>query len=404
MYSKPDFRGAQLLTVADGMKHEAPRRDIQGGGMSAARVGTTESSLGGGPLTSSQSTGSNQMGASGPGDSSTESDALAQSGDRLASVNVKPNATRSFLFAIPTTWLSVAAVHHHAKDSKAVQVLRSPFGQTRRAPQAVETDTTVLAWVREDIARSLGLIDDTGFPPKVGKAWDAVTKADKAWTAADKKYWDLRRDEGPARDAALETAQRNLDTRIAVLDTLPEVVAARDALHALDDEARTAEPAHEGWAELREEQRQDAVDRLAQVKREALAEVTRARDTARARVDEFDATLRTAREEAEALALEYARVREGADRLTRWHQLQATEQGRERLGTTPEPDEVTFTPPGTEAERDDGKKKDDGKKRDDGKKEEGGKKEEPKKEEPKDDAKKDDSKKDGDEKKDIEPK
>ncbi|WP_158713248.1 OTU domain-containing protein [Streptomyces sp. NRRL B-12105] len=375
MYSKPDFRGAQLLTVTDGMKHEAPKRDTHGGGMSAARVGTTESSLGGGPLTSSQNTGSNQMGASGPGDSSTESDALAQSGDRLASVNVKPNTTRSFLFAIPTTWLSVAAVHHHAKDSKAVRVLRSPFGQTKRAPQAVETDTTVLAWVREDIARQLGLIDDTGFPPKVGKAWDAVTKADKAWTAADKKYWDLRRDEGPARDAALDRAQRDLDARIAALDTLPEVVAARGALHALDDEARAAEPAHDGWAELREEQRQDAVDRLARVKREALTAVTEARDAARARVDEFDAMLRTARENAEALAAEYARVREGADRLTRWHQLSATEAGRARLGTTPEPDEVTFTPPAEE-------KKSDGKKKEEPKKEEP-KKEEPKKEEPK---------------------
>ncbi|MFC9810142.1 lonely Cys domain-containing protein [Streptomyces griseoaurantiacus] len=365
MYSRPDFRGAQLLTVADGMKHEAPRRDTHGAGMSAARVGSTESSLGGGPLTSSQDTGTNQMGASGPGDSSTESDALAQSGDRLGSVNVKPNTTRSFLFAIPTTWLSVAAVHHHAKDSRAVRVLRGPFGETKRAPQAVETDTTVLAWVREDVARSLGLIDDTGFPPKVGKAWDAVTKADKEWTAADKKYWDLRRDEGPARDAALETAQRDLDTRIAVLDTLPEVVAARDALRALDDEAHTTEPAHEGWAELREEQRQDAVDRLARVKREALAEVTRARDAARVRVDEFDALLRAAREKAEALALEYARVREGADRLTRWHQLHATEQGREQLGTTPEPDEVTFTPPGTETSApEEPKKKDEGKKED----------------------------------------
>jgi hypothetical protein len=272
MYSKPDFRGAQLLTVADGMKHEAPRRDTHGAGMSAARVGSTESSLGGGPLTSSQDTGTNQMGASGPGDSSTESDALAQSGDRLGSVNVKPNTTRSFLFAIPTTWLSVAAVHHHAKDSRAVRVLRGPFGETKRAPQAVETDTTVLAWVREDVARSLGLIDDTGFPPKVAKAWDAVTKADKAWTAADKKYWDLRRDEGPPPDAA------------------------------------------------------------------------------RARVEAFDARLRAAREHAEALALEYARVREGADRLTRWHQLHATERGRALLGTTPEPDEVAFTPPGTETD------------------------------------------------------
>ncbi|MCZ9336534.1 hypothetical protein NGM37_01940, partial [Streptomyces sp. TRM76130] len=147
------------------------------------------------------------MGATGPGDSATDSDALAQQGDRLGSVNVKPNTTRSFLFAIPTTWLSVAGVHHHVRDSRVARAVRSPFGNPQRGPQAMETDTTVLAWVREDVARDLGLIDDTGFPPKVAKAWDAVTKADKEWTAADKKYWDRRRDEGPARKAALAGAE-----------------------------------------------------------------------------------------------------------------------------------------------------------------------------------------------------
>ncbi|MCZ9341183.1 hypothetical protein NGM37_25820, partial [Streptomyces sp. TRM76130] len=50
MYSRPDLGRAELLAVADGVKHEAPKRDTQGGGMSTTRVGTTESSLGGGPL------------------------------------------------------------------------------------------------------------------------------------------------------------------------------------------------------------------------------------------------------------------------------------------------------------------------------------------------------------------
>lgn len=61
---------------------------------------------------------------------------------------------------------------------------------------------------------------------------------------------------------------------------------------------------------------------------------------------------------AEALADEYARVREATDRLTRWHQLNATEQGRTRLGATPEPDEVTFTPPKIAAPEKDAAKKD----------------------------------------------
>lgn len=231
--------------------------------MSTSRVGSTESSLGGGPATSSQTTGTNQMGA-GSGDSSTDSDALASSADRLASVNIKPNPTRSFLFAIPTTFLSVAGVQHHVKDSGVGRAARSVFGNPGRGPQAMETDTTVLAWVREDVARELGLIDGTGFPPKVDKAWDAVTKADKAWTGADKEYWDLRRDGEAKRRAALATAEQNLAVLTArAPETLPDVIAARTALRLLDEAAAIAEPDHEGWADLRRQEHEAAQDRLA---------------------------------------------------------------------------------------------------------------------------------------------
>ncbi|MFE9609103.1 lonely Cys domain-containing protein [Streptomyces sp. NPDC006012] len=385
LYSKPDFHGAQLLTVTDGMKHEAATRHLQAGGMSAARVGTTESALGGGPLTSTQDTGYNQMGASGPGDSSTDSDAFTASGDRLSSVNVKPNTTRSFLFAVPTTWLTVAAVHHHVKDSGAVRLLRSPFGGTRRAPQAVETQTAVLAWVREDVARDLGLIDDTRFPPKVSRAWDAVTKADKEWTAADKRYWDLRRGEGPRLEAALEQAQRNLaavTTRNP--ENLPQIVNARAVLLHLHDEVRSADPAHDGWAELQAQQLERAESRLSDLRRAAAAEVTAAqaaRDAAQNHLDVLTGRLETARTTAEELADEYVRVREGADRLTRWHQLNATVDGRMRLGTTAEPAEVVFTPPPANSETKapapkkgrtkKGEKQADGRKRADGRNAEG---------------------------------
>ncbi|WP_234478713.1 hypothetical protein [Streptomyces sp. MBT65] len=349
MYSRPQFRQARLLAVTDGMKHEAPKRHVQGGGASAGRVGQAESALGGGPATSTAATGTNQMGASGPGDVATESDTLASGGDRLASVNVKPNTTRTFLFAIPTTWLSVAAVHHHVKDSAPVRAMRSPFGNPQRAPQARETETTVLAWVREDVARELGLIGDDGFPPVAATAWDAVTKADKEWTAADKKYWELRRDEGPRRETALTDAE-NLLTTLTARDpeTLPQVIAARGQLARLEQENDGAEPAHDGWAELHDAERDAAHDRVTALLRAAADEVTAARaarDTARDQLDAFTAELGERRTFAEALADEYARVREAADRLTRWHQLAATPAGRARLGTTPEPDEVVFRAP-----------------------------------------------------------
>ncbi|MGQ4430757.1 WXG100-like domain-containing protein [Streptomyces sp. SAS_260] len=380
LYSRPQFRQARLLAVTDGMKHEAPKRHVQGGGATAGRLGQTESSIGGGPATSSSATGTNQMGASGPGDVSTESDTLASAGDRLASVNVKPNTTRTFLFAIPTTWLSVAAVHHHLKDSAPVRAMRSPFGNPQRAPQARETETTVLAWVREDVARELGLIEDDGFPPTAAKAWDAVTKADKEWTAADKKYWELRRDEGPRRETALTDAE-NLLTTLTARDpeTLPQVIAARGELARLEQENDGAEPAHDGWAELHDAERDAARDRVTALLRAADDEVTAARaarDTARGQLDHFTAELGERRAFAEALADEYARVRAAADRLTRWHQLAATPAGRAQLGTTPEPDEVVFrAPPVPVTEKKttdkDGDKKDGGKK-DSGKKDSGG--------------------------------
>ncbi|MEW1828224.1 hypothetical protein [Streptomyces sp. NPDC088196] len=349
LYSRPQFRQARLLAVTDGMKHEAPKRHVQGGGASAGRVGQTESSLGGGPATSSSATGTNQMGASGPGDVSTESDTLASAGDRLASVNVKPNTTRTFLFAIPTTWLSVAAVHHHVKDSAPVRAMRSPFGNPQRAPQARETETTVLAWVREDVARELGLVGDDGFPPVAARAWDAVTKADKEWTAADKKYWELRRDEGPRHETALTDAENLLATLTARdPETLPSVIAARGELARLEQENDGAEPAHDGWAELHDAERDAAHDRVTALLRAAADEVTAARaarDTARGQLDAFTAELGERRAFAEALADEYARIREAADRLTRWHQLAATPAGRAQLGATPEPDEVAFRAP-----------------------------------------------------------
>ncbi|MER5780048.1 hypothetical protein ABT144_38255, partial [Streptomyces sp. NPDC002039] len=64
----------------------------------------------------------------------------------------------------------------------------------------------------------------------------------------------------------------------------------------------------------------------------------RAFDTRRA---ELDALART----AETAAAEFHRVRAATDRLTRWHRLHATAEGRRRLDGLPEPAPVTYAAP-----------------------------------------------------------
>ncbi|WUH90753.1 hypothetical protein OG900_12040 [Streptomyces sp. NBC_00433] len=340
LHSRPDLAGAQLLAVADGMKFEAPRRDARGSSSSASRVGASENSLHGGPTTSTV-TGTNQFGSASAGHE-TDFVISGSAAEQLGSVNVKPNAGRSFLFAIPTTWLSVAHVHRHKGADTAVAFFRSPFGDPRRGPQAWETETTVLAWVREDVARRLDLIDDANFPADVAESWDAVTKADKEWTGADKKYWDLRRGDGAKREAALAAAESDL----TALTTAPgpDLRAAQEALTALEQEAGSAEADHGGWEEVQAERIEAARTRLAQARRfqDRLDAARAVRDGAQARLAEFRTELRAHQDYAEALADELARVREGADRLTAWYQHQAVPAGS-RL--TPRPDRVTFAPP-----------------------------------------------------------
>ncbi|MFF9458360.1 hypothetical protein [Streptomyces flaveolus] len=335
MYSRPDFAGARLLAVADGVKHEAPRRDLRGAGTSVTREGTTESAIGGGPVVSSQSMGASQMGVSGPGDHTTDSEALVSSDDRLRSVNVKTQQTRTFLFAIPTTWLSVAAVSHQVWDTAVAQALRGTFGGPAHGPRAVQTDTSVIAWVREDVAYGLGLIDDVRFPARSAAAWDAVTRADKEWTAADKKYWELRRGEGAARERELADAE----AAVAAL-------VAGPARERSPGPGNAEGSSRSGTAESRTSDGNGPLDaRTGEARTSALAEARAALGAARRRSDEFAAVLRTARAAAEALAEEYARVREAADLLTHWHFLNGTPEGRRLLASVPEPPGVVFTPP-----------------------------------------------------------
>ncbi|MEU6341906.1 toxin glutamine deamidase domain-containing protein [Streptomyces sp. NPDC046977] len=343
IYSKPDFTGARLMAVADGMKFETPKRDVHGIGSSSSRVGAAEHILTAGPTTSSPAVGTSQIG-SGSGSQEVDSVTIGPAGERLASVNVKPDKGRAFLFAIPAKWLSIAQVHHHVKDSTPVKAVRSAFGNPQREPQAMETDATVLAWVREDVARQLGLVDGVNFPTKVAESWDSVSKADKKWTAADKAYWDLRRGDAAKREAELAAAEEVLNTLThGDPQPVPTVEDALEALHALERQDDWAEPAHDGWAQVLSEQIEQARTMLDRARQVAAAQD--ARDAAQQRLDEVKADLDAHLGYAEALSEEYARVRGLADRLTSWYQLQASPQGRDQIKDIPEPAKAVLSAP-----------------------------------------------------------
>lgn len=82
-----------------------------------------------------------------------------------------PEKEPLFLFWIPTRWLSVTSVHHRVDDSMPGRPTRSAFGDITTVPMVAETDAPVLAWVREQTARDLGLLDDDRFPGELRAAW-----------------------------------------------------------------------------------------------------------------------------------------------------------------------------------------------------------------------------------------
>ncbi|MEK8143268.1 hypothetical protein NKH18_17420 [Streptomyces sp. M10(2022)] len=208
LYAKPDFSRARLLTVADGKKMETLRRTGQGTATSAGREGVQDSSMGAGVLISSERTGLNQFGGSGTGPYSAEGDSSVTSADQLASVNTKPKTGRAFLFAVPTAWLSVADVHRGIKDTRFGRLVAGTFGHVRPGLKAVGSEAYALVWVRDDIAGELGLVNDTNFPERVGRAWDAVGEASRAWVDADKAYWKKRRSAIDLRESTTRRGAR----------------------------------------------------------------------------------------------------------------------------------------------------------------------------------------------------
>ncbi|MER6621185.1 lonely Cys domain-containing protein, partial [Streptomyces sp. NPDC000931] len=309
--SAPDFSRALLLTVADGKKLEVLRRYGDNTGTSSSVEHSQSSSLGGGFLYDSpNNAGLNQIGAFGPGPNDLDGDGMPVGDDHLTSRNLKPTTGRSFLFAVPATWIGVGDVHRGIVDSKLANRIRGgTFAKARSGPQAMRSEAYVVTWIREDVARELRIITDTNFPERVSKAWDAVGKASKAWVDADKAYWKKRRASGGLRadldaaqaalDGAVRTARaamRPVDLARADVDTADtalrqaesdarrdhgladgSVAAAQAEVDAFAENAYGSAPEHDGWAEVLREEEDAALARLADA-REAAGNLRQAAD------------------------------------------------------------------------------------------------------------------------------
>ncbi|MET9506782.1 hypothetical protein ABZY42_34630 [Streptomyces sp. NPDC006622] len=278
---KPHLTGATLLTVADGAAQLSTLVAVRESGALSADTDAHIPGLTHNTVLLASENAVVVPGAPGAGRADATTEALGQTVETVGiggpdgDARVLPG--RHFVFAVPATWLSTARVHRHIRDSVPARML---FRSPDHGEQSYETDGHIIAWVHEDTARELGLIDDTVFPEVVAKAWDAVKQATGAWEKADERYWEKRRELG-------------------------------SRLHD---------------------------------------ELTRARERHEAALTAARAELEILRRAAEDLAEETHRVRAGADRLTRWYQLHATEEGRERLGELPEPEAVAFRRPETAPE------------------------------------------------------
>ncbi|MET9369075.1 lonely Cys domain-containing protein [Streptomyces griseoflavus] len=309
--SAPDFSRALLLTVADGKKLEVLRRYGDNAGTSSSVEHSQSSSLGGAFLYDSpNNAGLNQIGVFGPGPNDLDGDVMPVGDDHLTSRNLKPKTGRSFLFAVPATWIGVGDVHRGILDSRLANRIRGgTFAKARSGPQAMESEAYVVTWIREDVARDLRIITDANFPESVSKAWDAVESASKAWVDADKAYWKKRRASGGLR-ADLDAAQASLDEAAAIARAAArpvglartgvedadraltqaeadarrdhgiadaDVAAAQAEVDAFADGEYGAAPEHDGWAEVLRDEEDAALARLADAQ-EAAGKLRKAAD------------------------------------------------------------------------------------------------------------------------------
>ncbi|MFC8624934.1 WXG100-like domain-containing protein [Streptomyces anulatus] len=236
LYAKMHRAGARLLAVENKPRMEAMQRRKTGDALDAGITDNVEGAVSTSPLAGNSNAGVTNPGATVPIGGANDATALRSATDTTLGTHVKVVTDRSMLFAVPVSWLSVAEVDHRVTDSRPIQAL----GKPQRGPRAVEAETTALVWLREDIARDHGLLDDTTFPDEARTAWDDQAKSAADLATAEKNYYDAR-----AR------------TRETWLDLSPEEQAALG-----DDDRATAlprgvaqSPAVTAWQTARDEVR-----------------------------------------------------------------------------------------------------------------------------------------------------
>ncbi|MGW1394077.1 hypothetical protein ACWD6Q_20705 [Streptomyces nigra] len=229
LYARMHRGGARLLAVENKPRMEAMQRSKTSDALEAGITDNVEGMVGTSPLAGNSNAGVTNPGASVPVGGANDGTALKGTVDTTLGTHLKVVTDRSMLFAIPVSWLTVAEVDHHFTDSRPLRAL----GKAERGPRAAEAETTALVWLREDIARDYGLLDDTTFPDEVGAAWDAMAKAAGDLAAAEKAYYDAR---ARARETWLAlTAQEQAalgDDDPDRPTVLPEAVAQSPAVAA----------------------------------------------------------------------------------------------------------------------------------------------------------------------------
>ncbi|MYR92789.1 hypothetical protein GTW60_03985, partial [Streptomyces sp. SID4937] len=188
LFAKMHRTGARLLAVENKPRMEAMQRRKTGDALEAGITDNVEGAVSTSPLAGNSNAGVTNPGATVPIGGANDSTALKSATDTTLGTHIKVVTDRSMLFAVPVSWLSVAEVDHRVTDSRPMQAL----GKPKRGPRAVEAETTALVWLREDIARDYGLLDDTTFPDEARTAWDDQAKAAADLATAEKNYYDAR--------------------------------------------------------------------------------------------------------------------------------------------------------------------------------------------------------------------
>ncbi|WP_435615134.1 hypothetical protein [Streptomyces coelicoflavus] len=212
LYAKMHRRGARLLAVENKPRMEAMQRQKISDTLTAGTTDNVEGTVGTAPLMSTGNAGLLNPGGTVPVGGANDGSPSTGTTSTTLGTHIKVVTDRTMLFALPVSWLAVADVDHHITDGRPLHAL----GKPKRGPRAVEAETTALVWLREDMARDYGLLNDTTFPDDVVTAWDSLAKAVGDLTEAERSYYDAR---ARAREAWLDMSA---EERAALGDEHPD--------------------------------------------------------------------------------------------------------------------------------------------------------------------------------------